>query len=90
MGPAGRFEESLDGFVKCAWSSKLTKGLDARVSRTSLENLETKVLALRALHAKPRGLDTERRTDGAPRQTKTLIRPFSTATGYGRRPSHRI
>ena len=51
---AGQFESARSGFADYARDGESTKELRARVSRTILEDLEEKVLALRALHAKLR------------------------------------
>ena len=54
---AGNFESARSGFADYSRDGESAKELRARVNRTILEDLEQKVLALRALHAKLRGLD---------------------------------
>ena len=54
---AGSFESARSGFADYARDGENAKELRARVNRTILEDLEQKVLALRALHAKLRDLD---------------------------------
>ena len=51
---AGQFESARSGFADYARDGESAKELRARVTRTILEDLEEKVLALRALHAKLR------------------------------------
>ena len=51
---AGQFESARSGFVDYARDGESAKELRARVNRTILEDLEEKILALRALHAKLR------------------------------------
>ena len=51
---AGQFESARSGFADYARDGESPKELRARVNRTILEDLEEKVLALRALHAKLR------------------------------------
>ncbi len=51
---AGRFESARSGFADYARDGESAKELRARVNGTILEDLEAKVLALRALHAKLR------------------------------------
>ena len=51
---AGQFESARSGFADYARDGESAKELRARVSRTILEDLEEKVLAFRALHAKLR------------------------------------
>jgi hypothetical protein len=51
---AGSFESARSGFADYARDGEGAKELRARVNRTILEDLEQKVLALRALHAKLR------------------------------------
>ena len=51
---AGQFESARSGFADYARDGESVKELRARVNRTILEDLEEKVLALRALHAKLR------------------------------------
>ena len=51
---AGQFESARSGFADYARDGESAKELRARVNRTILEDLEEKVLALRALHAKLR------------------------------------
>ena len=54
---AGSFESARSGFADYARDRETAKELRARVNRTILEDLEEKVLALRALHAKLRDVD---------------------------------
>ena len=54
---AGSFESARSGFADYAREGESAKELRARVNRTILEDLEQKVLALRALHAKLREMD---------------------------------
>ena len=54
---AGSFESARSGFADYARDGESAKELRARVNRTILEDLEQKVLALRALHAKLRDFD---------------------------------
>jgi len=54
---AGQFESARSGFADYARDGEGARELRARVNRTILEDLEQKVLALRALHAKLRDLD---------------------------------
>ena len=49
---AGSFESARSGFADYARDGETARDLRARVNRTILEDLEQKVLALRALHAK--------------------------------------
>ena len=51
---AGQFESARSGFADYARDGESAKELRARVNRTILEDLEEKVIALRALHAKLR------------------------------------
>ena len=51
---AGQFESARSGFADYARDGESAKELRARVNKTILEDLEEKVLALRALHAKLR------------------------------------
>jgi len=54
---AGSFESARSGFADYARDGEAAKELRARVNRTILEDLEQKVFALRALHAKLRNLE---------------------------------
>ncbi len=54
---AGQFESARSGFADYSRDGETAAQLRARVNRTILEDLEAKVLALRALHAKLRDLD---------------------------------
>ena len=54
---AGSFESARSGFADYAEDGETAKELRARVGQTILEDLEEKVLALRALHAKLRDMD---------------------------------
>ena len=54
---AGNFESARSGFADYGRDGESAKELRARVNKTILEDLEQKVLALRALHAKLRDLD---------------------------------
>jgi hypothetical protein len=54
---AGQFESARSGFADYARDGESAKELRARVNRAILEDLEAKVLALRALHAKLRDMD---------------------------------
>jgi hypothetical protein len=54
---AGQFESARSGFADYAREGESAKELRARVNRTILEDLEAKVIALRALHAKFRDQD---------------------------------
>jgi hypothetical protein len=54
---AGPFESARSGFADYARDGESAKELRARANRTILEDLEQKVLALRALHLKLRDLD---------------------------------
>ena len=54
---AGQFESARSGFADYARDGETAAQLRARVNRIILEDLEQKVLALRALHAKFRDLD---------------------------------
>lgn len=58
---AGQCESARSGVADHARDGETAKELRARVKRTILEDLEAKVLALRALHAKLRGLDSGER-----------------------------
>ena len=58
MFNAGSFESARSGFADYARDGETTRDLRARVNRTILEDLEQKVLALRALHLKLRDLDS--------------------------------
>ncbi len=49
---AGQFESARSAFADYARDGETAKELRARVNKTILEDLEAKVLALRALHAK--------------------------------------
>ena len=57
MFNAGSFESARSGFADYARDGESAKELRARVNRTILEDLEQKVLALRALHLKLRDLE---------------------------------
>ena len=57
MFNAGQFESARSGFADYCRDGESAKELRARVNRTILEDLEAKVLALRALHAKLRDQD---------------------------------
>ncbi|MGP8159555.1 MAG: hypothetical protein ACLPWO_08170 [Thermoplasmata archaeon] len=54
---AGSFESARSGFADYARDGETAKELRTRVDQTILEDLEEKVLALRALHAKLRDMD---------------------------------
>jgi len=54
---AGQFESARSGFADYARDGETAKELRSRVNLTILEDLEEKVLALRALHAKLRDVD---------------------------------
>jgi hypothetical protein len=54
---AGQFESARSGFADYAKDGETAAQLRTRVNRVILEDLEEKVLALRALHAKLRDLD---------------------------------
>ena len=54
---AGQFESARSGFADYAKDCETGEQLRTRVNRIILEDLEQKVLALRALHAKFRDLD---------------------------------
>jgi len=54
---AGQFESARSGFADYAKDGETGEQLRTRVNRIILEDLEQKVLALRALHAKLRDLD---------------------------------
>jgi hypothetical protein len=54
---AGEFESARSGFADYAKDNETGTQLRARVNRVLLEDLEQKVMALRALHAKLRDLD---------------------------------
>ncbi|MGD0257002.1 MAG: hypothetical protein ABSB90_03870 [Thermoplasmata archaeon] len=54
---AGQFESARSGFADYAKEGETAAQLRTRVNRVILEDLEQKVLALRALHAKLRDLD---------------------------------
>ena len=54
---AGSFESARSGFADYARDGETARDLRSRVNRTILEDLEQKVLALRALHGKLRDLD---------------------------------
>ena len=54
---AGSFESARSGFADYARDGESAKELRSRVNRTILEDLEQKILALRALHAKLCDLD---------------------------------
>jgi len=54
---AGQFESARSGFADYAKDGETPAQLRTRVNRIILEDLEQKVLALRALHAKIRDLD---------------------------------
>ena len=53
----GRFESARSGFADYSRDGESAKELRARVNRVILEDLEAKVLALRALHAELRDMD---------------------------------
>ena len=53
----GQFESARSGFADYTRDGETAAQLRARVNRTILEDLEQKVLALRALHAKLRDMD---------------------------------
>ncbi len=55
---AGQFESARSGFADYAKDRETGEQLRARVNQIILEDLEQKVLALRALHAKIRDMDT--------------------------------
>lgn len=55
---AGQFESARSGFADYAREGETAAQLRARVNRVILEDLEAKVLALRALHAGLRDRDT--------------------------------
>ena len=57
MFNAGSFESARSGFADYSRDGESAKELRARVNKTILEELEQKVLALRALHQKLRDLD---------------------------------
>ena len=54
---AGQFESARSGFADYAKDGETGEQLRVRVNRIILEDLEQKVLALRALHAKLRDVD---------------------------------
>jgi hypothetical protein len=54
---AGQFESARSGFADYAKDGETGEQLRTRVNRIILEDLEQKVLALRALHAKLRDMD---------------------------------
>jgi hypothetical protein len=54
---AGQFESARSGFADYSRDGETGEQLRARVNRILLEDLEQKVLALRALHAKLRDMD---------------------------------
>ncbi len=54
---AGQFESARSGFADYAKDGETEEQLRTRVNRVILEDLEQKVLALRALHAKLRDVD---------------------------------
>ena len=54
---AGQFESARSGFADYAKDGETGEQLRTRVNRVLLEDLEQKVLALRALHAKLRDVD---------------------------------
>jgi hypothetical protein len=54
---AGQFESAHSGFADYAKNGETAENLRSRVNRVILEDLEQKVLALRALHARLRSLD---------------------------------
>jgi len=54
---AGQFASARSGFADYARDGKTAAQLRARVNRVLLEDLEQRVVALRALHAKLRDLD---------------------------------
>ena len=54
---AGQFESARSGFADYAKDGETAEQLRTRVNRIILEDLEQKVLALRALHAKFRDMD---------------------------------
>jgi len=54
---AGSFESCRSGYASYAKDGESEEALRARVNRIILEDLEQRVLALRALHAKLRALD---------------------------------
>ncbi len=54
---AGQFESARSGFADYARDGETGEQLRVRVNRIILEDLEQKVLALRSLHAKLRGMD---------------------------------
>ncbi|MHB8352217.1 MAG: hypothetical protein ACYDFT_05990 [Thermoplasmata archaeon] len=54
---AGAFESARSAFADCARDGETAEQLRARVNRALLEDLEQKVLVLRALHEKLREID---------------------------------
>lgn len=54
---AGQFESARSGFADYARDGETAAQLRTRVNRVILEDLEQKVIALRALHARMRALD---------------------------------
>jgi len=61
----GSFESVRAGFAFYSREGETARDLRARVNRTILEDLEQKVLALRALHAKLRDLEGGENFGGA-------------------------
>jgi hypothetical protein len=61
---SGSFESARSGFADYVRDGETVKELRARVNRTILEDLEEKVMALRALHTKLRNLEAEENLGG--------------------------
>ena len=72
---AGSFESARSGFADYVRDGENAKELRARVNRTILEDLEQKVLALRALHAKLRDLDAGESFGGLVARARPTVPP---------------
>ena len=69
---AGSFESARSGFADYAKDGETGEQLRTRVNRVILEDLEQKVLALRALHAKLRDKDAGESFAGVVAQSRPL------------------
>jgi len=84
---AGSFESARSGFADTARDGETDRDLRARVNRTILEDLEQKVLALRALHTKLRDLDAGENFGGVvARGRPASSRPEGGSQGVSRIP----
>jgi hypothetical protein len=69
---AGQFESARSGFADYAKEGETGEQLRTRVNRIILEDLEQKVLALRALHAKFRDMDAGQSFAGVVARSRPL------------------